>query len=166
MPPRRGPRPPAPVADGPIGGPARHAVARPMAELSTSSVPSDTLRIGAVLAVSWTGQLLHDRLSLPGLPLLSAETVGPGIAAMLLLAIAVARRADGLAALLLLAWGSLNLAVGAVLTVLPLPILPFEPEQTLAHYLAHVLYGIFQLPLIWVAWRALSTSRGHRRMGG
>lgn len=29
-----------------------------------------------------------------------------------------------------------------------LPGLPFYPEQTIAHYLSHLLYGLAQLPLI------------------
>jgi len=41
-----------------------------------------------------------------------------------------------------------HLVGGALLTVLPLPVLPFEPEQTVAHYVAHASYGIAQLPSI------------------
>ena len=39
---------------------------------------------------------------------------------------------------------------GAVLSVLPLPFLPFEPEQSVSHYLSHVVLGIAQVPLIVV----------------
>lgn len=42
----------------------------------------------------------------------------------------------------------LNLIGGAVLTVLPLGFLPFEPEQSWEHYLSHIIYGAAQLPLI------------------
>jgi len=52
------------------------------------------------------------------------------------------------AAWLLLAWGWLHLVGGAVLSVLPLPILPFRPAQTVYHYAFHVLYGAAQIPLL------------------
>lgn len=57
------------------------------------------------------------------------------------------------AAVLLAAYGLLNLIGGGIISVLPLEFLPFEPEQALAHYLSHVIYGIAQLPLIWLALR-------------
>jgi hypothetical protein len=43
-----------------------------------------------------------------------------------------------------------------VLSVLPLPLWPFYPEQTTGHYISHLIYGAAQLPLIWVLWRELS----------
>jgi hypothetical protein len=52
----------------------------------------------------------------------------------------------------LLGWGLLNLLAGAILSVLPLPFWPFEPEQSVGHYAAHVVYGLGQLPLIWAAY--------------
>jgi hypothetical protein len=58
---------------------------------------------------------------------------------------------------LLLAWALLNLLGGAVLSVLPLPFLPFVPEQSLRHYSFHLLYGLTQVPLI-VAARAQLTA--------
>jgi hypothetical protein len=38
--------------------------------------------------------------------------------------------------------------VGAIVTVIPFPWLAFYPEQTIAHYFAHLIYGLAQLPLI------------------
>ena len=54
-------------------------------------------------------------------------------------------------AALLLTWALLNLLGGAVLSVLPLPFLPFVPEQSLRHYSFHLLYGLTQVPLIVAA---------------
>jgi hypothetical protein len=48
---------------------------------------------------------------------------------------------------------ALNLLVGAILTVLPLPILPFIPEQTAGHYLAHFIYLVTQVPAVVLLWR-------------
>jgi hypothetical protein len=56
----------------------------------------------------------------------------------------------------LLATGLTQLVGGAILSVLPLPILPYAPDQSVQHYVSHVGYGIAQLPLIWVASRALA----------
>ena len=45
--------------------------------------------------------------------------------------------------------------IGGIVTVLPLPILPFVPEQSITHYGAHVVYTIGQVPLVVLAYRAL-----------
>ena len=42
----------------------------------------------------------------------------------------------------------------SLVTVLPLPILPFEPEQSATHYLAHLVYALGQVPLLVVGWLA------------
>ncbi|MEV6412731.1 hypothetical protein [Kribbella sp. NPDC051718] len=55
-------------------------------------------------------------------------------------------------------WGGLHLVGGAIVSVLPLPILPFDPEQSLRHYLFHVLYGVAQVPLLVVAWNSRRVS--------
>ena len=43
------------------------------------------------------------------------------------------------------------MVVGGLLTVLPLPVLPFVPEQSVGHYAVHVVYAVGQLPLVLVA---------------
>ena len=58
----------------------------------------------------------------------------------------------------LLVWSTVNL-VGAVLSVLPLPFLPFEPEQTVRHYAFHGVYLLSQLPLIAATWIWLHSLR-------
>jgi hypothetical protein len=52
------------------------------------------------------------------------------------------------------ALGSVHL-VGAMMTVLPLPVLPFVPEQTVAHYLVHAVYAAGQIPILLVAFHVL-----------
>lgn len=49
--------------------------------------------------------------------------------------------------------------LGACVTVLPLAVLPFVPEQTVSHYLAHAVYAAAQIPLLLVAFR-LTRRRG------
>ena len=46
----------------------------------------------------------------------------------------------------------MNLAGGA-LSVLPLSVLPFQPEQTVRHYSFHLLYAATQVPLLVVAYQ-------------
>ena len=48
----------------------------------------------------------------------------------------------------LAATGLCQLVGGAILSVLPLPFLPFAPAQTVDHYLTHVILGITQIPIV------------------
>ena len=50
----------------------------------------------------------------------------------------------------LVAW-TVTTLLAAVLTVLPLSWLPFRPEQTATHYVAHLVFGLCQLPLLALA---------------
>lgn len=63
------------------------------------------------------------------------------------------KRRSGTAVRWLMYTGIVQLLGGAIFSVLPLPILPFVPEQSLDHYVSHAVYGIAQLPLIVVALR-------------
>jgi membrane-bound ClpP family serine protease len=49
--------------------------------------------------------------------------------------------------------GVFQLVGGAILSVLPLPFLPFQPEQTIDHYLSHVILGVCQVPLILISFK-------------
>ena len=121
------------------------------------------LAMTVALALSAGAMLAHNLYELPLSPI-DGENSGP-IAVASLLGIAYALRPDSKAvAAAALGWGVLNLAIGGIVTVLPLPILPFEPEQSLSHYAAHVLYTVGQVPLVVLSFRAFrgdaaSTSR-------
>jgi hypothetical protein len=109
--------------------------------------------MAAALAISWVSMLGHNLYELPLGPL-DLENSGPLLVAVGL-GLAYSVRPDSLlVAALALAWGVLNLVVGGVLSVLPLPVLPFVPEQSLEHYAAHVLYTLGQVPLVIVSFRA------------
>ncbi|GAA0937481.1 hypothetical protein GCM10009554_25780 [Kribbella koreensis] len=111
---------------------------------------------GGALVLAWTGFVVHNFADLPGQTFVSPETLLPslGFVGIAVLWLTGAHRAAVWAALV---WGGLHLVGGAFLSVLPLPILPFDPEQSLRHYLFHVLYGVTQLPLLLVAWRSRRT---------
>lgn len=125
-----------------------------------SRQPNAKWPIYAAAAISWLGFLVHNVADLPGQTLISPETLWPSLITAALLGVYSAglRRVAGIG---LAIWATLNL-VGGALSVLPLPILPFEPEQTLRHYSFHLLYAATQIPLLVVSARlALGRPRPH-----
>lgn len=106
--------------------------------------------VAALLVLSWLGLFVHNSIELPSLDLLSPENSLPALATVLLFVTWWLLPARRLAAALLLVWGMLHLVGGAIITVIPFSFLPFVPEQDLTHYFAHFIYGLAQLPLIWI----------------
>lgn len=106
----------------------------------------------AAVVLSWLGFLAHNLADLPGQTPLSPESAYPTLV-YVLLAAAWFTPARRITAWLLLGWGLLHLVGGAVISVPPIPILPFDPAQTLHHYLFHAIYGVTQIPLLVVSGR-------------
>jgi uncharacterized membrane protein YjdF len=125
-----------------------------------SSLTADRSRalVAALLALSWFGLFVHNAIELPSLNLLSPENSLPALVAMLLFVGWQLLPTRRLAAALLLVWGLLHLVGGAIVTVIPFSFLPFVPEQDFTHYFAHFLYGLAQLPLMWVTIQQLRRS--------
>ena len=115
-------------------------------------------RMAGAVALAWLGMYVHNVADLPNLTLSSSENVLPGLVWLLLFGLWWAMLSRSSPAILLLAWGILNL-VGGFATVLPLPVLPFKPEQSLRHYMFHVLYALTQLPLLGIVRHELRQSR-------
>jgi hypothetical protein len=109
------------------------------------------LLVAGAVSLAWLGMYIHNVADLRGLTIVSPENSLPGLVWLVLFALWVWLPAQRWPTLGLLAWGALNL-VGGLATVLPLPLLPFRPEQTLRHYAFHGLYALAQLPLLLVAW--------------
>ena len=107
-----------------------------------------TLVFVAAVVVSWLGFFVHNVADLPGQSILSPESMYPTLVFFVLLALWFVPRVRTVATWALLVWALLHFVGGAVLSVLPLPILPFSPDQSLHHYLFHGLYGVLQVPLI------------------
>jgi hypothetical protein len=78
-----------------------------------------------------------------------------GVQVLLFLAWWRAPGARPVAARALVVTAVLQLVGGAIISVLPLPILPFQPEQSVGHYLSHLFLGIAQLPLLVLPRRLL-----------
>lgn len=111
--------------------------------------------------IAAVGMVAHNALEFGPAFLLKPETVVPLVIFSQFALLAWARPANAVIHVLLLAWAVLNLVGGRILSVLPPGLFPFQPEQSLGHYGAHVMYAVAQLPLVVVAARALSR-RGHR----
>lgn len=115
--------------------------------------PISRTAMAVALAISWGSMLAHNLYELP-LGLQDPENYGP---LMLVAAIGVAYAAwprSPLIAGAALGWGLLNLVIGGIVSVLPLSVLPFVPEQSLTHYGAHVVYTLGQVPLVVLSYRA------------
>ncbi len=115
--------------------------------------------------IAAAGMLAHNVLEFGPAFLLRPETVIPLAIFGLFALLAWARPADAIVHALLLVWAMLNLVGGGILSVLPLGLFPFQPEQSLGHYAVHVTYAVAQVPLVVVAARALSR-RGRLGAGG
>lgn len=106
-------------------------------------------RLCVALLVSGLGHLVHNLEEFgPTLLMLGQTAVPAGATALLFLAARRPTRGLHVAAGI---WGLLVLVLGGA-SVLPWPFLPFEPAQTVSHYLAHVAYALLQVPLLVVAW--------------
>ena len=115
-------------------------------------------------AIAAAGMVAHNLFEFGPAFLLDPQTLIPHAIFGLLALLAWARPANAVVHVALLTWALLNLVGGGILSVLPLGLFPFEPEQSLGHYGAHVIYGAAQLPLAVVAARALRR-RGRQAAG-
>jgi hypothetical protein len=113
--------------------------------------------------LSWLGEYLHNLFELPQLTLLSPENGLPALTTLVLVGVWALGPSRRIGAWLLLLWAALHLVGGAIVSVLPLEFLPFYPAQTLAHYAAHLLYGLAQVPLILLMIKALRAQPATKR---
>jgi hypothetical protein len=115
--------------------------------------------------LAYLGALAHNVISLPGLPIVSVENIGPLVVYAALIASYWTWPDSRLVAALLVSWTVVNVLIGGVITVLPLPFLPFAPEQTLSHYIAHAIYVAAGLPLTIASLRIYRTATAARPSG-
>ena len=117
-----------------------------------------TVMLALATMLSWLGEAVHNAVELPGLTILSLETIVPGTLAGLLFGLYLFLPSTRVSLVLLLGWGLLNLVGGGIISVLPLNFLPFAPPQTVRHYLSHVFYSVAEIPLILITARLLRQS--------
>ena len=106
-------------------------------------------------AIAAAGMVAHNVLEFGPAFLLDPETLIPLAIFGLFALLAWTRPANAVVHVALLAWALLNLVGGGILSVLPLGLFPIQPEQSIGHYGAHVIYGAAQIPLAVVAARAV-----------
>ncbi|MGH2451499.1 MAG: hypothetical protein ACRDGE_09570 [Candidatus Limnocylindria bacterium] len=121
--------------------------------------------MAAALACSAFGMAFHTvrefgyaGLADPGTGMIPLVGIQLGLFALWLLS----SRARHFAAWALLGSAVFQLVFGAFLSVLPLPIYPWDPQQSLHHYVSHLVYGIAQIPLIVIPRRMLAPPSGVR----
>ena len=113
-------------------------------------LPSPTT-ITACTVIAVGGMLEHNVYELGPAFLLSPETLLPVALYAVLVVLAGRERSGTAVRTVLVVWVLLNLVGGGVLSVLPLAILSFVPEQSIGHYATHVVYAVAQLPLLLIA---------------
>jgi hypothetical protein len=96
----------------------------------------------AYVLLAWAGLWCHELARVPSVFGFTSDGSLPMLGVALVL---VMWRRRPAAVLRAFGW---VLFAGAILTVLPLPILPFAPEQTVEHYAAHVIFALAQVPLL------------------
>jgi len=111
-------------------------------------------RMAIAFVVSWVAMLAHNLSELPLTPV-DIENSGPLLVDLALLAAYWRRPTSRVVQVAILGWALLNLVIGGMVSVLPLPVLPFVPEQSWSHYVAHLVYTVGQVPLVLVAVAAL-----------
>jgi hypothetical protein len=99
------------------------------------------------ISLAWLGILFHD-LQEFGRPAIENSIVMGVIAILLFWLWRRLPERRGAIAIVLLGYAIISL-VGAVTSVFPLSIWPFDPEQSLEHYLSHTIWTISALPLVW-----------------
>ena len=114
--------------------------------------------VALAVALAWLGLLIHNAVEFPNMALSRPEYSAPALAWLALFLTWLLVHHAGWPSNLLFAWGTISLA-GAVITVLPLPILPFRPEQSLRHYGVHIIYAVTQLPILRLMWKTLHAER-------
>lgn len=102
----------------------------------------------AAFVVSGFGHVLHNLEEFPVTILFGWETLVP-LGVTVVLGVAWSRRAGRSAYALMAGWAAIVIVFGGG-SVIPFGFLPFVPEQSASHYLAHVVYVVTQLPLLYV----------------
>jgi hypothetical protein len=113
---------------------------------------------GSAVALALAGGIVHNLMEFGAAPVIRSAN-GEVVVAIIWIALFVmwwrASRKRRATAWAIAAFALLHLVAGAILTVLPLGFLPFEPEQSVSHYLAHVIYGVSQIPILLLALREI-----------
>jgi hypothetical protein len=125
--------------------------------VSRSSLDLGWLGLAGLLA--WLGSWFHDFREFAGTAGLTPNTVADGVIVLGLIVLVWRAPGARLPCALLLAY-SLMSTVGGALSVLPLPIWPWVPDQNLGHYVTHAIAFGLEVPLVILSVRRLNGSFG------
>jgi hypothetical protein len=114
------------------------------------------LALAGVLA--WCGIWFHDFREFPGTGGVTPDSVAEGLVYAGLILLVARTQHTWLPHAVLLAI-SLLLTVGTAVSVLPLPVWPWVPDQSFAHYANHAVAATAQVPLIILAMLATRAAR-------
>lgn len=92
----------------------------------------------APIALSWLGLVVHNVAEFAPSRQLGLETIGPTVVSVLVTC-GLLTQMRGVECVLM-SWAVLWLVAGGLLSVLPLPLSPNDPGQSLGHYGVHALY--------------------------
>ena len=103
------------------------------------------------LFVSGLGHVIHNLAEFPVRILLGWETLVP-LTVTILLGVGWYLHRGRSTFVAMGVWAAIVVVFGGG-SVLPVEFLPFIPEQSVSHYVAHAVYAVLQLPLLWVGLR-------------
>lgn len=129
-----------------------------MTHARVTQVSAEAAALVSAAAVSAVGLVVHNFADLPGRTVLHPESLYPVLLTSALIAIWFTKFRQAVTSALI-GWATLNLIGGGIISVLPLPILPFRPEQSIRHYRFHLLYVLTQVPLLIAAVQSLRRSQ-------
>ncbi len=114
--------------------------AKHVAEGAGARGPAVVLRFGIGVAAAVAGTLLHDVVEF-GRPALENTGVVTGVLLVGAFAWSAFPTRRRLVRRAMLVFVSAFLVLGALASVLPLPLWPFEPDQSLIHYAVHAVWA-------------------------
>jgi hypothetical protein len=106
--------------------------------------------LGLAGALWWLAVWFHDAREFAGTYGLTPDSIGEGAILLCLLTITWRYPRRGIWRLALLAYVAVT-TVGEALSIVPLPIWPWVPEQSSSHYATHALVAAAHLPLLVLA---------------
>lgn len=113
----------------------------------------DRSTVLVALIVSAAGHVVHNLAEFQPSILFGWETLFP-LGVTVLVGAGLIYRPGRIVYAVSAGWALIVLVVGGG-SVVPFAFLPFVPEQSASHYLAHLVYALTQVPLVWVGIRGV-----------
>lgn len=122
--------------------------------------PVPPIWVAGVLLLSWLGFWVHEFFRIPAQVGFTLESMLFHLLPALIIFLIWWRFPQSILPIAgMWVLGILHGLIGGVFSVLPLPIWPFVPEQTVSHYIIHGVYVIAQVPLLLLAFTLMRCLR-------